>query len=109
MTECLFCQIVSGNVPSTKVYEDSDTYAFYDIHPIAPVHFMIIPKRHVDSLLHCGPEHNAMLGKLLSLVPVLAREQGLTEGFKTQINTGRAGGQEIFHLHVHVFGNKALT
>jgi len=77
---------------------------FHDIRPIAPVHLLLIPKAHVASLADCGPEHQALLGKLLLLAPRLAREHGLTDGFRTMINTGRGGGQEVFHLHLHVFG-----
>ncbi|NHR03660.1 histidine triad nucleotide-binding protein [Chromobacterium haemolyticum] len=107
MTDCIFCKIVAGQIPANKIYEDDDVLAFHDIRPIAPVHFMLIPKQHVDSLAHCGPEHEAVLGKMLTLAPKLAREQGLEGGFKTGINTGRGGGQEVFHLHVHVFGHKS--
>lgn len=107
MLECLFCRIIAGEVPSNKLYEDDEVYAFHDIHPIAPVHFMIIPKSHVDSLQHCGPEYTSVLGKILLLAPKLAVEQELTDGFKIGINTGRGGGQEVFHLHIHVFGAQA--
>lgn len=106
MTDCLFCKIAAGQIPSDKVYEDDEVLAFHDIRPIAPVHFLIIPKLHVASLADCGPEHEALLGRIMALAPRLAHEQGLTAGFKTGINTGRAGGQEVFHLHVHVFGHK---
>lgn len=101
--DCIFCKIVKGDIPSKKVYEDEALVAFHDIRPIAPVHFMIVPKRHVAGLSDCGPEHQELLGKILLLAPKLAAEQGLN-GFRTMINTGREGGQEVFHLHVHVFG-----
>ena len=104
MADCIFCKIVAGDLPSKKFYEDDEVVAFHDIHPIAPVHFMIIPKAHVDSLADCGAAHQALLGKMLLLAPKLALAQGLTQGFRTMINTGRGGGQEVFHLHVHVFG-----
>jgi histidine triad (HIT) family protein len=104
MSECIFCKIVAGAVPARKVYEDEDVLAFHDIHPFARVHFLIIPKAHIASLADCGSEHQAILGKMLLLAPRLAREQGLDAGFKTLINTGRGGGQEVFHLHIHVFG-----
>jgi len=107
MSECIFCKIVAGEIPAQKIYEDQDVIAFNDIRPIAPVHFMIIPKLHVASLAQCGEQHQALLGKMLLLAPKLAAEQGLGAGFKTGINTGEAGGQEVFHLHVHVFGHKA--
>ena len=102
--KCVFCKIVRSEIPARKVYEDADIFAFHDIHPLAPVHFMIIPKAHVDSLAHCDTSHQAMLGKILAMAPVLAREQGATDGFRTIINTGRVGRQEVYHLHVHVIG-----
>jgi histidine triad (HIT) family protein len=103
-SECIFCKIVKGEIPSEKIYEDDDILAFNDIRPLAPVHFMIIPKRHIASLAECDASHQAVLGKLLALAPRLAREQGSTGGFRTIINTGRVGRQEVYHLHVHVIG-----
>jgi histidine triad (HIT) family protein len=108
MTDCLFCRIVAGEIPSSKVYEDKDVLAFHDINPAAPVHFMIIPKRHVSSLEVCDESHRDILGKILLLAPKLAREQGLSDGFKTVINTGAGGGQLVMHLHVHVLGGGKL-
>ncbi len=104
MTECIFCRIVAGQVPCKKVYEDDEILAFHDIHPFARVHFMLIPKVHISSLADCGREHENLLGRILTLAPRLAKEQGLEAGFKTLINTGPGGGQEVFHIHVHVFG-----
>ncbi len=104
MSDCIFCKIVAGEIPCRKVYEDDDVLAFHDIHPVAPVHFMLIPKVHVASLAECDDRHQAVLGRILLLAPRLAREQGLADGFRTAINTGRGGGQEVFHLHVHVIG-----
>ncbi len=104
MSDCIFCRISKGELPSRKVYEDEDVFAFHDIHPVTPVHFMIIPKRHVDSLVHCHSGDQDLLGKILLLAPKLAAEQGLSDGFRTMINTGRGGGQEVYHLHVHVMG-----
>jgi histidine triad (HIT) family protein len=101
--DCIFCKIVKGEIPSKKVHEDEDVVVFHDIHPIAPVHFLIVPKLHVESLSSCEADHQALLGKMLLLAPQLAKAQGLN-GFRTMINTGREGGQEVFHLHVHVFG-----
>lgn len=108
MLDCIFCKIINGQIPSKNIYEDDDVLAFHDIHPIAPVHFMIIPKVHVDSLDHCSGVHQALLGKILLLAPKLAKERGLENGFRTMINTGHGGGQEVFHLHVHVFGGDVL-
>lgn len=101
---CIFCKIVAGQIPSKKVYEDEELLAFHDIRPHAPIHFLIIPKLHVPSLWEVGPEHQALLGRMLTLAPRLAQEQGVGNGFKTLINTGPDGGQEVYHLHVHVLG-----
>jgi len=102
--DCLFCKIVRGEIPSRKVYEDADMLAFHDIHPFAPVHFMIIPKQHIASLADVDASHQGILGKILAAAPRLAREQGSTDGFRVIINTGRVGRQEVYHLHVHVIG-----
>lgn len=104
MSDCLFCRIVRGEIPCAKVYEDEEVLAFHDIHPVAPVHFMLIPKLHLASLADAEQAHAALLGRMLLLAPKLAIEQGLDQGFRTVINTGRGGGQEVFHLHVHVIG-----
>jgi histidine triad (HIT) family protein len=102
--DCLFCKIIRGEIPSRKVYEDADVLAFHDIHPAAPVHFMIIPKQHIASLADVDASHQGILGKILAAAPRLAREQGSTDGFRIIINTGRVGRQEVYHLHVHVIG-----
>jgi len=104
MSDCIFCKIVAGEIPCRKLYEDDEVLAFHDIRPVAPVHFMLIPKAHVASLADCDESHRRILGRLLLLAPGLAREQGLYDGFRTVINTGKGGGQEVFHLHVHVIG-----
>lgn len=101
--ECIFCKIIDGSIPSKKIFEDNEVIVFNDINPIAKVHFLIVPKLHVESLASCEAQHQALLGKMLLLAPKLAKEQGLS-GFRTMINTGREGGQEVFHIHVHVFG-----
>lgn len=108
MSDCIFCKIVRGEIPSRKVYEDDDVLAFHDIHPAAPVHFMLIPKLHIVSLMHAEEAHAALLGKMMLLAPKLAKEQGLDNGFRTVINTGKGGGQEVFHFHVHVIGGGKL-
>ena len=105
---CLFCKIAAGNIPSREVYEDDELFAFHDINPWAPVHFLIIPKQHIASMAHVGPEHAAMLGRLMMLAPKLAMEQGCNPypdgGYRILTNTGAEGGQEVHHLHVHVIG-----
>lgn len=103
-SDCIFCKIVAGTIPSKKVYEDGDVLAFHDIHPIAQVHFLIIPKEHIESLDHAGAQHQAVLGKMMTLSSKLAREQGLPDGFRLVVNTGPGGHQEVMHLHLHVIG-----
>ena len=101
---CIFCKIVRGEIPSRKVYEDDDMFAFHDIQPQAAVHFMIIPKKHVATSYELTAEDAPVLGRILALAGRLAREQGATDGFRTIINTGRIGQQEVQHVHVHVIG-----
>lgn len=102
--DCLFCRIVSGEIPSRKVYEDDDIVAFHDIHPSAPVHFLIVPRLHLENLYEADMRHQALLGKILGIAGRLAREQGATDGFRLVVNNGRVGRQEVYHLHVHVLG-----
>lgn len=104
MSDCIFCRIARGEIPSKKIYEDEDIFAFHDIQPQAPVHFMVIPKQHIASLNEADMSHQAVLGKLLAKAGELARSQGLADGFRTIINTGRIGRQEVYHLHVHILG-----
>jgi histidine triad (HIT) family protein len=104
VTDCIFCKIARGEIPSKKVYEDEDLFAFHDIHPVAPVHFMVIPKQHIPSLNEADTSHQAILGKLFVKAGELARSQGLTDGFRIIINTGRIGRQEVYHLHIHILG-----
>ena len=108
MDDCLFCKIIAGTIPCNKVYEDEDIFAFHDIHPAAPVHFMVVPKLHIASLVEVGPGHQALLGKMLALGSRLAIEQGCADGWRTVINTGRIGRQEVYHLHIHVIGGKQV-
>lgn len=102
--DCIFCKIVRGEIPSRKVYEDDHILAFHDIHPVAPVHFMLIPKLHIASFADVMPEHAQLMGHLFSKLPELAREQGLSNGWRTIVNTGKVGRQDVYHLHVHVIG-----
>ena len=101
---CIFCRIARGEVPSRKVHEDDDLIVFHDLYPKAPVHLLIVPKVHVDSLITAGGEHQALLGKMLLLAPRLAKEQGATDGFRIVVNNGPGGGQEVYHLHMHLMG-----
>jgi histidine triad (HIT) family protein len=102
--ECLFCRIGRGEIPSRKVYEDDEIVAFHDIQPSAPVHFLIVPKVHVENLYDADMRHQQLLGKILGMSGQLAREQGCDDGFRVVINNGRVGRQEVYHLHVHVMG-----
>lgn len=105
---CIFCKIVAGQIPSRKVYEDDEVFAFHDINPWAPVHFLMVPKAHIPSMAQVGPEHERLMGRLLTLAPRLAMEQGCNPypegGFRIVCNTGQEGGQEVHHLHLHVIG-----
>jgi histidine triad (HIT) family protein len=111
---CLFCKIAAKQIPSSIVYEDEELLAFKDIHPAAPVHLLVIPKVHVATLSDCDASHAAMLGRMMVLAPKLALEHGCAVsydadgtpggGYKTQINSGPDGGQEVYHLHLHVIG-----
>jgi histidine triad (HIT) family protein len=108
-SNCIFCKIVAGDIPSKKIFEDEEFFVFHDIKPAAPIHFLIIPKAHLATLADCETEHDAMLGRMMALAPRLARElgcgyDGTDGGFRTVINTGPGGGQEVYHLHVHVMG-----
>ena len=105
---CIFCKIVAGQIPSRKVYEDDQVFAFHDIAPWAPVHFLLVPRLHIPSMAHLSPEHSGLMGHIMTLAPRLAAEQGCEPypagGFRIVVNTGAQGGQEVHHLHVHVLG-----
>jgi histidine triad (HIT) family protein len=103
MDNCIFCKIVKREIPASIVYEDTDLLAFKDINPIDKVHLLIIPKEHIENLFYCKEQHKETLSKMMFLAPKLAKENGL-EGFRTMINTGEKGGQEVFHIHFHVYG-----
>lgn len=105
---CIFCKIIARQIPSRPVYEDDDIFAFHDIQPWAPVHFLMVPKLHLPSMAQLAPEHERLMGKIMLLAPKLAVEQGCNPypagGFRIVCNTGAEGGQEVHHLHVHVMG-----
>lgn len=104
LDDCIFCKISRNEIPSSKIYEDDEILAFKDIHPRAPVHFLIIPKMHLESLAHATEDEDRLLGKMLGLARKLALQEGCKNGFRVVINTGRDGGQEVNHLHIHVMG-----
>ena len=102
---CIFCKIVRGEIPAKKAHEDDLVLAFHDVRPQADVHLLVIPKEHIAMLSDIEPaRHEALLGKMLALAPRLMREQGVTNGFRTLVNTGEDGLQEVMHLHMHVIG-----
>ena len=109
MNTCIFCRIIAGEAPAHIVYEDDLVVAFHDIYPKAPVHVLIVPRKHIPSLAHVTPEDEPILGRMLYAARVVAEELGIAErGFRTIINTGREGGQEIYHIHLHLLGGRPL-
>jgi histidine triad (HIT) family protein len=114
MDNCIFCKIASGQIPTNAVYQDEELIVFRDINPKAPVHLLVVPKEHIASLAHAQQKHEALLGRMMLLAPRLASEMGCgyqgdengngSGGFRTQFNTGPDGGQEVYHLHLHVLG-----
>jgi histidine triad (HIT) family protein len=105
---CLFCKIIDGSIPSTNVYEDDRCVAFADIHPHAPVHVLIVPRKHIRSLAEAAGEDVPLLGHLLWVVAEIARQKGLRGGYRTTINTGDDGGQTVEHLHLHLLGGRTM-
>lgn len=105
---CIFCKIAKGEIPSRKVYEDDDVLVFHDINPLAAVHFMMIPKEHIPSMAELTDAHQRVMGKIMTLAPRLAKEQGCEAGFRTIVNTGKHGRQDVHHLHVHIIGGEPL-
>jgi histidine triad (HIT) family protein len=108
--DCLFCSIVEGETPADTVYQDERSLAFRDINPQAPVHVLVVPRDHMESLDDASQKDEALLGHLLRVAARVANEQGLSEtGYRTVINTGAGAGQSVFHLHVHVLGGRSLN
>jgi len=108
MNDCIFCKIAAGQIKADRVFEDDRVVVFRDIYPKAPVHLLMIPRAHVESLGDLGTADNDLLAHLLRTAAVVARTAGLKDGFRTIINTGRGGGQEVMHLHLHILGGGAL-
>lgn len=107
---CLFCRIIAGEIPAEIIYRDERSLAFRDIHPQAPVHVLIIPPEHIESLDEASQKDEATLGHLLRVGARIANEQGLSEsGYRTVINTGAGAGQSVFHLHVHIIGGRTFS
>lgn len=108
MSDCLFCKILAGEIPSDKIYEDDKMLVFKDINPQAKVHLLAIPRLHISSLNDVTDEHDDVMAHMIKQLPRLAKEQGLNDGFRTIINTGKGGGQIVFHLHMHLLGGSNL-
>lgn len=107
--DCIFCKIVEGDIPAQKVYEDEQIIAFHDIRPAAPVHLLIIPKKHIATLNDISQEDQKVLGRIIMVASQLAREHGIAEsGFRVVNNCGKDGGQEVYHIHFHVMGGSRL-
>ena len=109
MEDCLFCKIVKGEIPSTKVYEDENILAFKDINPAAPIHILVIPKKHITSLAYINKEDEKLIGNIYGVINKIAEENGFKEiGYRVIVNCGEDGGQEVMHLHFHVLAGKKL-
>ena len=109
MSDCLFCKIIAGEIPSSKVYEDNWVYAFRDINPQAPVHILVVPKEHIGSAAEIEPENSVHAVKCLEAIAVIARNEGLTNGYRIVSNCGADAGQTVQHLHFHLLGGKQLS
>lgn len=109
MQDCLFCRIIERRAPAKIVYEDEQAVAIEDIHPQAPVHLLVLPRKHLSSLQEATAEDELLLGHLLTLAARLARERGLeSKGYRTVINNGTWAGQSVLHVHVHVLGGRVF-
>lgn len=109
MENCLFCKIIKGDIPSTKVYEDEEVYAFKDINPEAPVHILVVPKKHISSINEIEDEDRELIGKIFISIKKIAKEQGVEEsGYRVVSNCGKDAGQTIMHLHFHILAGKDL-
>ncbi|MBP9956672.1 histidine triad nucleotide-binding protein [Geopseudomonas guangdongensis] len=106
--DCLFCKIVNGDIPARKLYEDDRVVAFHDIAPQAPVHFLVIPKKHIATLNDMDEDDRALLGHVVYTAQRLAREQGCEEGFRVVMNCNEQGGQTVYHIHMHVLGQRQM-
>ena len=108
MTDCLFCKIVSGEVPAKKVFEDEHTFAFEDIDPIAPTHVLIVSKKHIRGLKEASADEAHIVGRCHLTAAQIAKQRGIEEGYRTVLNVGPKSGQSVFHLHVHLLGGRDL-
>ena len=109
MSNCLFCRIIAGEIPSTKVYEDETVFAFRDIAPQAPTHILVIPKAHIDSCNGITAENSAVVARIFEVIPQIAKAEGLENGYRVVSNCGEHAGQTVHHLHFHILGGKQLA
>ena len=109
MSNCLFCKIIAGEIPSTKVYEDDLVLAFRDIAPQAPTHILVIPKAHIPSVDAVTEENSAVVAHIFTVIPKIAAAEGLTQGYRVVSNCGEDAGQTVHHLHFHILGGKKLA
>jgi len=109
MSDCLFCKIVAGDIPADKLYEDDDVFAFRDISPQAPTHFLVIPKKHLSDLSAVDEDHEKLIGKLVRIGAELAAQEGLDGGYRVIFNNGPDGGQIVYHIHMHILGGRQLS
>ncbi len=109
MSDCLFCKIVKGEIPSTKVYEDDLVLAFRDIAPQAPTHILVIPKTHIASVAEITAENSPVVAHIFEVIPAIAKAEGLTEGYRVVSNCGAHAGQTVHHLHFHILGGRQLS
>lgn len=109
MSDCLFCKIIAGTIPSTKVYEDETVYAFRDIAPQAPTHVLVVPKMHLTDVNDVTPENSAVIAHIFEVIPQIARAEGLTSGYRVVSNCGADAGQTVPHLHFHILGGHPMT
>ena len=108
MADCLFCRIIRGEVPSRKIYEDAEVFAFEDLNPQGPTHVLIVPKKHIAGLKEAKPEDSEIVGRCHLVAAQIARERSIEDGYRTVLNVGPRAGQSVFHLHVHLIGGRAL-
>jgi len=109
MNDCIFCKIISGEIPSQKVYEDELVYAFKDINPMAPVHILVVPKAHIPTILDIDENNSAIVAHIYEVIVKLAKEYKLEQGFRVVSNCNEFGGQTVFHLHFHILGGEKLS
>ena len=109
MSDCLFCKIIAGDIPSTKVYEDETVLAFRDIAPMAPTHILVIPKAHIGSVAEVTGENSAVVAHIFEVIAQIAKNEGLSEGYRVVSNCGPHAGQTVHHLHFHILGGKQLS